>query len=170
MEGMGFLRTASLFAATVTTGLTAGLFAAFAYAVMPGLGRTDDRTLVLALQRINESILNGWFAVCFGGALVCTLLAATLHLGAGHRAVLPWIVAALLLYLVVLGVTAIVNVPLNNVLAAAAGDVDRVADLAGLRERFEVAWVRGNVVRAVASTGAFGLLAWALAAAGRMPG
>ncbi|MFG1841624.1 DUF1772 domain-containing protein [Micromonospora sp. NPDC049175] len=164
---MGFLSTASLFVATVTTGLTAGLFAAFAYAVMPGLGRTDDRTLVLAMRRINESILNVWFAACFGGALVCTLLAAALHLDAGRRAVLPWIVAGLLLYLVVLGVTAAVNVPLNNVLAR-AGDTD--TDLAALRHRFEASWVRANVVRAVASTGAFGLLAWALVEAGRLPG
>ncbi|RAO48071.1 hypothetical protein GAR06_02066 [Micromonospora saelicesensis] len=164
---MGVLSTVSLFAATVTTGLTAGLFAAFAYAVMPGLARTDDRTLVLAMRRINESILNGWFAVCFGGALLFTLLAAALHLGAERRAVLPWIVAGLLLYLVVLGVTAVVNVPLNNVLAR-AGDDD--TDLAALRARFEVTWVRGNVVRAVASTGAFGLLAWALVAEGRLVG
>ncbi|MFE9188332.1 DUF1772 domain-containing protein [Micromonospora sp. NPDC007208] len=166
---MDVLSTASLFAAILTTGLTAGLFAAFAYAVMPGLARTDDRTLVLAMRRINESILNGWFAVCFGGALLFTLLAAALHLGAGRRAVLPWVVAALLLYLVVLGVTAVVNVPLNNVLAR-AGDVDGATDLAGLRARFEVTWVRGNVVRAVASTGAFGLLAWALVAEGRLSG
>ncbi|TNH26010.1 DUF1772 domain-containing protein [Micromonospora orduensis] len=161
---MGLLRTASLFAATLTTGLTAGLFAAFAYAVMPGLGRTDDRTLVLAMRRINESILNGWFAVCFGGALAFTLLAAALHLGGGHRAVLPWIVAGLVSYLVVLGVTAVVNVPLNNALAR-AGD----ADPAAARARFERPWVRGNVVRAVASTGAFGLLAWALVEVGRLP-
>ncbi|MET7947063.1 anthrone oxygenase family protein [Micromonospora sp. NPDC005324] len=166
---MGVLSTASLFAATLTTGLTAGLFAAFAYAVMPGLARTDDRTLVLAMRRINESILNGWFAVCFGGALLFTLLAAALHLGDGRRAVLPWIVAGLLLYLVVLGVTAVVNVPLNNVLAR-AGDVDDATDLAALRARFEVTWVRANVVRAVASTGAFGSLAWALVAEGRLPG
>ncbi|GAB3933914.1 hypothetical protein GCM10027614_05940 [Micromonospora vulcania] len=141
----------------------------FSHAIMPALGRTDDRTLVLAMQRINESILNGWFAVCFGGALLCTLLAAALHLGAAHRAALPWILAALALYLVVLGVTAVVNVPLNNVLAR-AGDVDQIADLGSLRERFEVAWVRGNVVRAVVSTGAFGLLAWALSVAGRHAG
>ncbi|RAN92795.1 anthrone oxygenase family protein [Micromonospora noduli] len=162
---MGVLSTASLFAATVTTGLTAGLFAAFAYAVMPGLARTDDRTLVLAMRRINESILNGWFAVCFGGALLFTLVAAALHLGAERRAVLPWIVAGLVLYLVVLGVTAVVNVPLNNVLARASDDA---TDLAALRARFEVTWVRGNVVRAVASTGAFGLLAWALVVEGRL--
>lgn len=166
---MGVLSTASLFAATLTTGLTAGLFAAFAYAVMPGLARTDDRTLVLAMRRINESILNGWFAVCFGGALLFALLAAALHLGAERRAVLPWIVAGLLLYLVVLGVTAVVNVPLNNVLAG-AGDVDDATDLASLRARFEVTWVRANVVRAVASTGAFGLLAWGLLAEGRLLG
>ncbi|MEU7750692.1 anthrone oxygenase family protein [Micromonospora sp. NPDC049171] len=166
---MGFLSTASLFVATLTTGLTAGLFAAFAYAVMPGLGRSDDRTLVLAMQRINESILNGWFAVCFGGALLFTLLAAALHLGAERRPALSWIGAALLVYLVVLGVTAVVNVPLNNTLAR-AGDVDRVTDLAAVRQRFETTWVRGNVVRAVASTGAFGLLAWALVEAARLPG
>ncbi|SCF12506.1 anthrone oxygenase family protein [Micromonospora chokoriensis] len=166
---MGLLSTVSLVAATVTTGLTAGLFAAFAYAVMPGLGRADDRTLVLAMQRINESILNGWFAVCFGGALLFTLLAAALHLAADRRAALPWVVAGLLAYLVVLGVTAVVNVPLNNVLAR-AGDVDQVTDLAALRERFETTWVRANVVRAVASTGAFGLLAWALVVAGRHSG
>ncbi|MCG5468101.1 DUF1772 domain-containing protein [Micromonospora sp. LAH09] len=169
MVPMGFLSTASLLVAVLTTGLTAGLFAAFAYAVMPGLGRTDDRTLVLAMQRINESILNGWFAVCFGGALLFTLLAAGLHLGAERRAALPWIGAALVLYLVVLGVTAVVNVPLNNVLAR-AGEVDRVSDLPALRERFEITWVRANVVRAVASTGAFGLLAWALVEAGRLAG
>ncbi|MEO3768780.1 anthrone oxygenase family protein [Micromonospora sp. B9E7] len=166
---MGLLSIVSLLAATLTTGLTAGLFAAFGYAVMPGLGRADDRTLVLAMQRINESILNGWFAVCFGGALLFTLLAAALHLGSDRRAALPWIVAALLAYLAVLGVTAVVNVPLNNVLAR-AGDADRVTDLAALRERFEATWVRGNMVRAVASTGAFGLLAWALVVAGRQSG
>ncbi|MGA4727944.1 anthrone oxygenase family protein [Micromonospora taraxaci] len=77
--------------------------------------------------------------------------------------------AGLLAYLVVLGVTAVVNVPLNNVLAR-AGDVDQVTDLAAVGERFETTWVRGNVVRAVASTGAFGLLAWALLVAGRHSG
>ncbi|MGC4812823.1 anthrone oxygenase family protein [Micromonospora sp. DT228] len=86
-----------------------------------------------------------------------------------RRAVLPWIVAGLLLHLVVLGVTAAVNVPLNNVLAR-AGDTDTDTDLAALRQRFEASWVPANVVRAVASTGAFGLLAWALVEAGRPPG
>ena len=38
--------TATLVAATITNGLMAGLFAAYSYAVMPGLGRASDRTFV----------------------------------------------------------------------------------------------------------------------------
>ena len=38
-----FAQTATLLAATVTTGLTAGLFYSFACAVMPGLRHAADR-------------------------------------------------------------------------------------------------------------------------------
>jgi uncharacterized membrane protein len=151
-----------LVAATVTTGLIAGLFYAYACSVMLGLRQTDARTFVYAMQRINVAILNVWFLVCFLGALVLTVLAVALQIGQERRSTLPWTVAALILYLVVLGVTGRVNVPLNNELAA-AGDVDRIVDLAAVRARFEDRWVRWNVVRAVASTAAFGCLAVALA-------
>ena len=77
------VRAGVLLLATVTTGLMAGLFAAFAYAVMPGLARVDDRSFVAGMRSINQAILNGWFALCFGGALVCTLAAVLLHLPAG---------------------------------------------------------------------------------------
>jgi uncharacterized membrane protein len=147
-------------------GLAAGLFYTFACAVMPGLRGTDPRTFVEAMQRINVAILNGWFALSFVGALVLTALAAALHLPANGRAVLPWILAALVLYALVLVITMAVNVPLNDALVA-AGDPDRIADLAEVRRRFEVPWVRWNLVRAVTSTAAFGCLAWALALHGR---
>jgi len=160
-------RTGSLVAAALTTGLAAGLFSAYAYSVMPGLGRTDDRTFVMGMQRINVAILNAWFALCFVGALVFTVLAMALHLpGSGHS-VLPWIVAALVLYVAVLAVTFAANVPLNNALDA-AGDPDRMTDLAGVRQRFEAAWVRWNIVRTAASVAAFGCLLWALVLHGRV--
>ena len=152
---------AALVAGTVTTGLMAGLFAAFSYAVMPGLSRTDDATFVQSMQRINVAILNGWFGLCFGGALVCTALAVLLHRG---RAGLGWIVAGLLLYVAVLVVTFAVNVPLNNRLNAAT------TDLAAARAAFEVAWVRWNHLRSVLCTAAFGCLCWALVLHGRLPG
>lgn len=151
MTGWG---TASLVAAVITNGLMAGLFAAYSYAIMPGLGRGGDRTFVEAMQQTNAAILNGWFGICFGGAVVFAAVAVLLHLG---RPGLPWIVAGLVLYLAVLVVTFRINVPLNDALAA-AGD----GDPAGARARFEGVWVRWNVVRAVLSTAAFGSLVGAL--------
>jgi uncharacterized membrane protein len=151
--------TAVLVAAVITNGLMAGLFAAYSYAVMPGLGRAGDRTFVEAMQQTNAAILNGWFGICFGGAVVFAAVAVVLHRG---RPGLGWILAGLVLYVAVLVVTFAVNVPLNDALAAAGN-----ADPAGVRARFEGTWVRWNVVRAVLSTGAFGCLTWALATAGR---
>jgi uncharacterized membrane protein len=58
------------------------------------------------------------------------------------------------LYLAVLIITGGFNVPLNDRLAA-AGAADRIHDLHRVRESFESSWVRWNVVRSVASLGAF---------------
>ena len=160
------LGDAVLIAATLTTGLMAGVFGIYSNAIMPGLRRTDDRTFVAAFQSVDRAIINPAFMATFLGALVLTVLAAALHLGDG-RPLLPWIVAALILYLVVFVVTIRVNVPRNNEIKA-AGDVDRIADLHGVRERFnEARWIRWNHLRAFASILAFGLLSWALIQSGQ---
>jgi uncharacterized membrane protein len=160
------LRGAILLIATVATGLAAGLFYAFSVGVMPGLGRTDARTFVVAMQQINVAIVNPWFLVTFLGAPVLTIVAAALHLRADGRAALPWIAAALVLYGVAFVVTIAFNIPLNNALDA-AGAPDQITDVAQVRDHFEATWVRWNVVRTVASTGAFACLAWALVVSGR---
>jgi uncharacterized membrane protein len=167
-ESMDAVRALSLIAATMSMGLMAGVFGLYAHTVMPGLGRTDDRTFVGAFQAIDRAIINPWFlAGGFVGALVFTALAAVLNLPADRRSVLPWIAVALVLYLAVFVITVGVNVPLNDAIKA-AGDPDRIADLAAVRERFDEArWVRWNNVRTVASTAAFGCLAWALVLFGR---
>jgi uncharacterized membrane protein len=158
---MTFLRGGSLVAAAITLGLSAGLFYTYSASVMLGLARSDDRTYVRAMQNINVAIINPWFMAHFIGALVFTALAAALHIPGNHRAVLPWIVAALALYLVALVVTGAVNVPLNNQLETARG-VEDLAGLAAARERFEGRWVRWNIVRTIASTGALASIVWAL--------
>lgn len=160
-------RTTSLAAAALTMGLTAGLFYGYACSVMLALGKVDDRTFVDVMQRINTAIINGWFALGFGGAAVFAVICAALHWRGDGRSVLPWIVAAIVLYGVMFVITGAVNVPLNNDLAA-AGDPASITDLAGLRAHFEGTWVRWNIVRAVASTAAFGCLAWALVMEGRL--
>lgn len=160
-------REVALIAATLTTGLMAGVFGLYSNAIMPGLRRTDDRTFVAAFQSIDRAIINPAFMATFLGALVLTALTALLHLTGEARSLLPWIVAALVLYLVVFVVTIRVNVPQNNEIKA-AGDVDRMTDVHGVRERFnEARWVRWNHLRAFASTLAFGLLSWALIQSGQ---
>jgi uncharacterized membrane protein len=162
---MSVLRAVSLLGATMTMGLVAGAFVLYAHTVMPGLKKTDDRTFVTAFQALDRAIINPWFmAGGFLGALLFTLAAALSHLG--HDA-LPWIVAALVLYAIAFVITIAVNVPLNDAIKA-AGDPDRIADLAAVRERFDEArWAAFNLVRVVTSTAAFACLAWALVVYGR---
>ncbi|MFG2005866.1 DUF1772 domain-containing protein [Spirillospora sp. NPDC048911] len=163
------LQTGSLVAAVVTTGLMAGLFAAFSYAVMPGLAKVGDRAFIDAMQRINVAIVNGWFMVSFMGALAFAGLAAALHWKADDRSVLPWIVAGFVLYLVMFIITVAINVPMNDKLMA-AGDPAKITDLAAVRTEFEARWVTWNIVRALTSTAALGCLAWALVLHGRVTG
>jgi uncharacterized membrane protein len=154
------IRTAALAGATLTTGLMAGVFFAYTCSVMPGLGATDDRTLIGAMQSINRKILNGWFLTAFLGAVLLLAVAAVASLSRGGP-VLFWTVAALVCYLVTLGVTMGLNVPLNDRLEA-AGPVDGIGDLAEVRAWFEATWVRWNLVRTLSSVAAFACLVGAL--------
>jgi uncharacterized membrane protein len=154
-------------AAAILTGLVAGLFYSYACSVMLALRGADDRTFVDVMQRINVAIRNGWFALAFVGAPLCTVVAAVLHARQGRTAVLIPVVAALALYLVTLGVTFAVNIPLNDRLEA-AGPPGGLADPAAVRTSFERPWVRWNVVRALSATAAFGCLCWALVQHGRL--
>jgi len=148
----------------MSMGLMAGVFGLYTHTIMPGLRRTDDRTFVGAFQAIDRAIINPWFlGGGFLGALVLTALAALLHIG---QSSLPWILVALALYIAVFAITVAVNVPLNNSIKA-AGDPDRIPDLAAVRRRFDEAkWARWNLVRTIATTAALGSLAWALVQTG----
>ncbi|MEU9487200.1 anthrone oxygenase family protein [Streptomyces decoyicus] len=180
---MRVVQTATLLVATLGVGLMAGLFAAFAYAVMPGLRRSADRTFVEAMQNINRAIVNGWFLLPFLLPIPLLILATVLAWNGPGRVALPWILAALVLYLAGFFVTSGVNVPLNNALdkaptddgPAALGDAggsrgpgrpadtaDRPGALKAARDSFEGRWVTWNIMRALAHTAAFGMLAWAL--------
>ncbi|MFJ6854214.1 DUF1772 domain-containing protein [Streptomyces sp. NPDC091271] len=158
---MRHLQTGVLLAATLSAGLMAGLFAAFAYAVMPGLARSSDRTLVEAMQGINKAILNPVFMLPFMGAIPLLGLAVVLAWRGQGRPALAWLIAALVLYLVAFAVTGGVNVPLNDELAR-AGDPGHAGHLATVRADFENKWVTWNIVRALLHTAAFACLAWAL--------
>jgi uncharacterized membrane protein len=149
------LQGAALVAATIAMGLMAGVFWLYAHTIMPGLARTDDRTFVGAFQAIDRTIINAWFLPMFFGALVLTGAAAVLSDGD----VLPWTLAAFVLYLAVVAITFRVHLPRNDEIKAATDP-----DSAAVRQRFDAAtWTRWNVVRSLASTAALACLAWALA-------
>jgi uncharacterized membrane protein len=147
---MDFLRTTSLVGATLTMGLVTGAFVLYAHTVMPGLKTTDDRTFVAAFGAMDRAIINPWFmAGGFIGALLLTLVATATHLG---EKALPYIAAALVLYVIVFVITIAVNVPLNDALKAATN----LSDATATREAFdETRWATFNLVRAIASSGAF---------------
>jgi uncharacterized membrane protein len=140
------LRDLSLAAALVTTGLMAGIYLAFSISVLPGLGRTDDRTFVAAMRGLNAAILNPLFLVVFLGPLPLGLVAAASRLP--DQDGLGWVAVALVLYVATLVVTGAVNVPLNDRL-------DDTEPESAARQLFETRWQSWNVVRAALCTASF---------------
>jgi uncharacterized membrane protein len=153
----------TVLAATLTTGLVAGLLFVFAHAVMPGLGTGDDGLLVAAFQRIDAAISNVWMMISFLGSPVLTAAALVLDL-TGDNMTVPWLVAALVLVVATVLITGGVHLPLNRALHEVdAGDA---AAAAAARRWFEARWVRWNIVRTVTSTASFAALCAALLVSG----
>lgn len=161
---MNGLRVASLLAATMTTGLVAGVYGIYANAFMPGLAKTDDKTFVSAFTAVDRAIVNPLFlGLGFVGALLFTGLAGLLSL---KEKALPWIAVAFVLYLITMILTMAINVPLNDALKA-AGDPNTI-DVAAARAAFdESKWRAFNLVRTLLSLVSFGLLGWALYLTGK---
>jgi uncharacterized membrane protein len=139
----------------IGSGLMAGLYFAFSTAVMPALRRVPPAAGVEAMQQVNRVILNPLFLLVFmGTGLVCLLLV----IGApfSGRPGTVWIVVGGLLYLAGnIGLTMVVNVPMNNRLDAADPRADEgTAIWADYLRR----WTAWNHVRAVACAVAAGAL------------
>lgn len=160
-------QTVILLPATVTMGLTAGVFGDWAHTIMVGLHETDDRTFISVFQALTEAIMNPLFLLAFMIALTFTGVAAVLYLRADDRSPLPWVAVAFGLCLATFVITMAIHTPLNDAIMA-AGDPDHIADLAAVRDAFqETRWAAWNIVRAITTTAAFGCLTWALVLHGR---
>ena len=142
--------------AVVATGLQAGTYYTWASGVMPGLARVNDRTFVNAFQQMNIAIVNPVFMASFFGAPALAVAAAVVTRGPAR----PLVIAGAALAMATLVITAAGNIPLNNALDR-AGPVDKIIDVASLRQSFEKPWVRLNIMRAVTSTASLTALAWA---------
>jgi uncharacterized membrane protein len=143
--------------ALVVLALVAGLNFTFAAAVMPNLAGVDDRTFVLVMQGFNT---NPVFPLSFTAALLLLLLATVTQAAFARGPAVRWVVAALVLYVVVLGITGAVHLPLND-------RIDLAGDPARARAGFEAAWVSWNAVRTLVCTAALAALTRALYLHGR---
>lgn len=118
-----------LASAQTTAGVLAGLYFAFAVAVMPALHGLGDAAFEDVMRRINVSIVNSLFLLVFLAAPVLACIVAV-----AAQTLLAYVAAAL--GVATLLVTVLVNVPLNDALAAG-----------GSRADFEGRWVLFNRVR-----------------------
>lgn len=148
-------RRAIVALATLVAGLSAGFFFTYEASVTLGLAQVDDVTYVRTFQAINDTIRNPWFGLVFFGTIPLTAGAAVANWRAGG-AVRALTVAALGLSVVVVGVTVLGSVPLNDELAAVV-DVNPGA-AAAARADFEDPWNRLDLARTGAATAGFACL------------
>ncbi|MFI7314640.1 anthrone oxygenase family protein [Streptomyces hygroscopicus] len=151
------LKDPVLVAATLGTGLMAGLYLAFDVAVMPVLARREDERFVAVMRRANDALDdNAAFGTLFLGVFMATGVAARRLARADRSDAARQARAAAVLYGLSVVVTICVNLPLNRRLRTASGT--SAAALAAARKAYERPWRRVNAVRTAACLGALVLL------------
>ncbi|SDN15711.1 Uncharacterized membrane protein [Cryobacterium flavum] len=147
---MSAVEIALTITAALGAGLTAGVYLAFSFLVLPAFLTLPDAAAVAAMQRINVSAVRAPFmTVFFGGAaasVVVIVLQLTSEAPAGPTRILGAVLA-----LAAVVITVVRNVPLNNALVRAD------ASSSGLTvawQSFDRSWSRANYARAAVSVGA----------------
>jgi uncharacterized membrane protein len=149
------VRALTLALATLTTGLIAGVFYAYAVSVNLGLAAQPDASYVATMNAINERIQNPLFFLSFFGAALF-LFASVVVYSPGPRSGRFWLIVMATVFYAGGGflLTVFVNVPLNEELARVAADAS-AAELARARAAYEGPWDFWNGVRTVFSSLAF---------------
>ena len=145
------VRALSLAGATLTTGLIAGVFYAYAVSVNLGLAAQPDAAYVATMQAINERIENPLFFASFFSAVLFLLAALVAHFRRS-RSGRFWLVALACVLYIGGGflLTVFVNMPLNEELARVAANASP-GELARVRAAYEGPRDFWNGVRTVFS-------------------
>jgi uncharacterized membrane protein len=146
----------ALVVAAFLVGLSAGFFFTYEASVTLGLAEVDNVAYVATFQAINETVRNASFGVVFFGSIPAIAVALVINWRSGTALARGLIVAAFVLYLGGVAVTAAGNVPLNNDLAELSTLTPAAA--ADARAAFEDDWNRLNLVRTLAIVAGFGAL------------
>lgn len=158
------IATAAAVFATVTTGVTAVVYANFSARVMPSLGRMTNAAGISKMQGFNRTAEQAPFMLCFFGAAVAGgyLIYRVIR---SDRSVPDILLAAGgSAYLAGLLLTIAYNVPLNDKLAKL--DPHAASSVAVWRDYLQN-WTAANTVRTVCSAAAVVLLIAGLIGAAR---
>lgn len=137
-------------ACAVASALVGGVFFAFSVFVMRALAMLPSAQGILAMQRINITVINPLFLGVFLGT--APLLGVMAFLGRQAPQSFAWLLAAFVVYLVgSVGVTIGFNVPRNNRLAALE---PASAEATAYWPVYVREWLLWNHVRCVASLAA----------------
>lgn len=149
----------AVFAGAIGTGIIGGIFYAFSSFVMPALARLTPERATEAMNSINVTVITPSFlGVFMGMALLCAALIVGSALQWGQPGA-KLVLAAGLVYLIgTFGVTMLLNVPLNDELAAVIDPARAVATW----PRYLTAWTLWNTVRTAAALGSSALFTAAL--------
>jgi uncharacterized membrane protein len=143
---------AALLAAILGALLTAavfGFFYAYASSVMFGFDSLSEQNAVIAMQGVNATVRNRYFAPAFFGPTPVLLLAAGLaYLATARRAALAFTAAAAVYLFAAFLPTMLVNVPMNDALARVSA---QSSDIAAVWAEYSPRWQWWNLARTVAS-------------------
>ena len=157
MDGVPFILT---FAAALGSALNAGLFFIFSVCIMAALARLAPAEGIRAMQSINRVIINALFMAVFMGSALLSAVLVTVAVLQWETPGVGWALAGGIVYLVTsIGVTMIVNVPLNNQIERTDADS---AEGQALWARYLDVWTKWNHVRSVGTLVSTGLFIAAL--------
>jgi uncharacterized membrane protein len=149
-----------IFLAAIGSGIVGGIFYGFSSFVMAALARIPAAQGVASMNSMSVAVVNPSFMTAFLGTGVLSFIVSVSSLRRWNKPGAKFALAASLVYLAgCIGVTMIVNVPLNDKLASLADTPEAVA----VWPRYLAAWNPWNHVRSVAgvlSAALFTLSLW----------
>lgn len=146
--------------ALIVTGLIAGLFFTFSTFVMPALAQLPPAHGIVAMQRINQTVMNPITMGVFMGTALLSVALVALSIWHSSRPDAIWLLIGGLLYaLGGFGITAVGNVPMNEALAAMPAEDPSTAEY---WQHYLKRWTTWNTCRTVATTLAMAALSMAL--------
>ncbi|MGD1959049.1 MAG: DUF1772 domain-containing protein [Fulvivirga sp.] len=149
-------KSITLIAALFLTGLSAGLFYAWEFSVIPGAKRVADQTYIETMQAVNRAIINPAFMLIFFGSMLAQTMSLYLHRGTTAF----WLILSALAtyFLGTILVTALGNVPLNNGLDALNLKDLSVEEINQHRSAYEPKWNKLHTVRTAFAVLSFSLM------------